>query len=177
MIVLLQPQCINCSWRCYSFRLTWSWVRLRMPCLRHQQAPRRQQFRTLSLKFLHDMMTSSNENIFRVTGPLLGNSPVVDSSHKGQWRRALVFSLIFKHGERVNKFARKVLEGFLHMYSLSLEMSSVYILYIYVYVALVPFMAHGLPTWMYHKGVETFSSRAPCEYVTQIMLTLCLQML
>ena len=37
------------------------------------------------------MMTSSNGNIFRVTGP----SPVpVNSPHKGQWRGALMFSLI-----------------------------------------------------------------------------------
>ena len=34
-------------------------------------------------KWHHDMMTSSNGNIFRVTGP-----------HKGQWRGALMFSLI-----------------------------------------------------------------------------------
>ena len=36
------------------------------------------------------MMTSSNRNFFRVTGPWW----LVDSSHKGQWRRALKFSLI-----------------------------------------------------------------------------------
>ena len=36
-----------------------------------------------------NMITSSNGNIFRVTGPLCGNSP-----HKGQWRGALMFSLI-----------------------------------------------------------------------------------
>ena len=36
------------------------------------------------------MMTSSNGNIFRVTGPL---SPV-NSPHKGQWRGALMFSLV-----------------------------------------------------------------------------------
>ena len=36
------------------------------------------------------MMTSSNGNIFRVTGPL---SPV-NSPNKGQWRGALMFSLI-----------------------------------------------------------------------------------
>ena len=35
------------------------------------------------------IMTSSNGNIFRVTGPLWGNSP-----HKGQWRGALMLSLI-----------------------------------------------------------------------------------
>ena len=42
------------------------------------------------------MMTSSNGNIFRVTGHLCGEftgSPV-NSQHKGQWRRALMFSLI-----------------------------------------------------------------------------------
>ena len=39
------------------------------------------------------MMTSSNGNIFRVTGHLCGNSPV-NSLHKGQWCGALMFSLI-----------------------------------------------------------------------------------
>ena len=41
------------------------------------------------------MMTSSNGNIFRVTGPLCGEftSPV-NSTHKGQWRGVLIFSLI-----------------------------------------------------------------------------------
>ena len=38
------------------------------------------------------MMASSNRNIFCVTGPLCGNSPV--TSHKGQWRGALMFPLI-----------------------------------------------------------------------------------
>ena len=41
------------------------------------------------------VMTSSNINIFRVTGLCAGNSPVpVNSPHKGQWRGALMFSLI-----------------------------------------------------------------------------------
>ena len=40
------------------------------------------------------MMTSSNGNIFSVTGPLCGNSPL-NSDHKGQWCRALMFSLIW----------------------------------------------------------------------------------
>ena len=35
------------------------------------------------------MMTSSNGNIFRVTGPC-----AVNPTHKGQWRGALMFSLI-----------------------------------------------------------------------------------
>ena len=41
------------------------------------------------------MMTSSNRNIFRVTGHLCGEFTCPgDSPHKGQWRRALMFSLI-----------------------------------------------------------------------------------
>ena len=43
------------------------------------------------------MMTSSNGNIFCVTGPLWGKSArwlPVDSPHKGQWRGALMLSLI-----------------------------------------------------------------------------------
>ena len=42
------------------------------------------------------MMTSSNRNIFRVTGHLCGEFtvPPVNSPHKGQWRGALMFSLI-----------------------------------------------------------------------------------
>ena len=39
------------------------------------------------------MMTSSNGNIFGVTGHLCGEFPV-NSPHKGQWRGALMFSLI-----------------------------------------------------------------------------------
>ena len=38
------------------------------------------------------MMVSSNGNIFRVTGHLCGEP--VNSPHKGQWRGALVFTLI-----------------------------------------------------------------------------------
>ena len=42
------------------------------------------------------MMTSSNGNIFHVTGPLCGGIHrwLVNSPHKGQWRGALVFPLI-----------------------------------------------------------------------------------
>ena len=40
-------------------------------------------------------MTSSNGNIFRVTGPLRGEfTGPVNSPHRGQWRGALMFSLI-----------------------------------------------------------------------------------
>ena len=41
------------------------------------------------------MMTSSNGNVFRVTGHLCGEFPGSrNAPHKGQWRGALVFSLI-----------------------------------------------------------------------------------
>ena len=43
------------------------------------------------------MMTSSNKNIFRVTGHLCGEFTGrrwMNSPHKGQWRGALMFSLI-----------------------------------------------------------------------------------
>ena len=47
-------------------------------------------------KWFADMMTWSNWNIFRVTGPLCWEFTVpVNSPHKGQWREALVFSLIY----------------------------------------------------------------------------------
>ena len=50
-----------------------------------------QQFRCI-----YTMMTSSNGNIFRVTGHLCGEftGPRVNSPHKGQWRGGLMFSLI-----------------------------------------------------------------------------------
>ena len=52
------------------------------------------------VKIQHLMMTSSNGNIFRVTGPLCGEfTGPVNFPHKGQWRGALVFSLI---GARIN---------------------------------------------------------------------------
>ena len=44
---------------------------------------------------LHElMMTSSNGNISRVTGPLCGDRWTVNSPHKDQWCWALMFSLI-----------------------------------------------------------------------------------
>ena len=50
---------------------------------------------TLPILSQFDMMTSSNGNIFRVTGPLCGEFTVpVISPHKGQWRGALMYSLI-----------------------------------------------------------------------------------
>ena len=40
------------------------------------------------------MMASSSGNIFRVTGPLCGEF-TINSPRKGQWRRAMMFSLIY----------------------------------------------------------------------------------
>ena len=51
---------------------------------------------TIFFGFLKHMMTSSNGNIFRVTGPLCGEihrSPV-NFPHRVQWRGAVMFSLI-----------------------------------------------------------------------------------
>ena len=43
---------------------------------------------------IQPMMTSSNGNIFRVTGPLCGEfTGPGEFPHKGQWRGALMFSL------------------------------------------------------------------------------------
>ena len=54
------------------------------------------EFMDSSLHFIPKrMMTSSNENIFRVTGPLCGEfTGPGDSPHKGQWRGAFMFTLI-----------------------------------------------------------------------------------
>ena len=53
--------------------------------------------------YMHVIMTSSNGNIFRFTGHLCGEftGHLVNSSHKGQWRGALMFSLIFA---RINRW-------------------------------------------------------------------------
>ena len=56
------------------------------------------------------IMTSSNGNIFRVTGPFVGGihrSPM-DSPHKGQWRGALMFSLIRTWKKRLSKQSRRL---------------------------------------------------------------------
>ena len=50
------------------------------------------------------VMTSSNGNIFRVTGHLYGiHWSSVNSPHKGQWRGALMFSLICASNKRLSK--------------------------------------------------------------------------
>ena len=51
---------------------------------------------TIPCRIWSYMMTSSNGNIFRVTGPLCGEftGPGEFPIHKGQWRGALIFSLI-----------------------------------------------------------------------------------
>ena len=47
-----------------------------------------------STMIIEIMMTSSNGNIFHVTGSLWVHRSPVNSPHKGQWRGALMFSLI-----------------------------------------------------------------------------------
>ena len=61
------------------------------------------------------MMTSSNGNIFRVTGHLCGEftGPPVNSPHKGQWRGALMFSLI---NTRINDWLNNSEAGDLRRY-------------------------------------------------------------
>ena len=54
-----------------------------------------------ALSSFWSMMPLSIGNIFRVTGPLCG-SPV-NSPHKGQWRGALMFSLICALNRRLSK--------------------------------------------------------------------------
>ena len=50
------------------------------------------------------MMTSSNGNIFRVTGLCAGNSPVpVNSPHKGQWRGAFDVFFDLRLNKRLSK--------------------------------------------------------------------------
>ena len=53
------------------------------------------------------MMTSWNENIFRVTGPCTGNSPVTGHPHKGQWRGALFFFFDLRLTKRLSKQSRR----------------------------------------------------------------------
>ena len=48
----------------------------------------------VSKVILKDMMTSSNGNIFRVTDHLCGEFTDDRTPHKGQWRGALMFSVI-----------------------------------------------------------------------------------
>ena len=59
-------------------------------------APHIKNRKQTSTHFFHNMMTSSDGNILHVTGPFWGEIHwwMVDSSHKGLWRGALMFSLI-----------------------------------------------------------------------------------
>ena len=54
----------------------------------------RQRTASWGVAFHPSMMTSSNRNIFRDTGPLCVHRSPVNSPHRGQWRGALMFSLI-----------------------------------------------------------------------------------
>ena len=63
--------------------------------LRYRSNHNKAQIAQIMCIFLGLMMTSSNGNIYRVTGHLCGELTVpVNSPYKGQWRGALMFSLI-----------------------------------------------------------------------------------
>ena len=74
----------NCNWNCWHEKMVFATC-MRLVCLHGHT----------TLVVL--MMTSSNGNILRVTGPLCGEFPGhrwLNSPYKGQWRGALMFSLI-----------------------------------------------------------------------------------
>ena len=65
------------------------------PSLHIQQLLKWCHISVFASRITDNMMTSSNENIFRVTGHLCGEfTGPVNSPHKGQCRGALMFSLI-----------------------------------------------------------------------------------
>ena len=95
----LDKQCayIDTNTKVYSSGLNWKQVSI---CSGDGLAPKRRRAITWTcddpVHWSIYMMTSSNGNIFRVTGHLGGGihwSPV-NFQHKGQWRGALMFSLI-----------------------------------------------------------------------------------
>ena len=71
------------------------------------------------------MMTSSNGNVFRVTGPLYSPVPV-NSPHKGQWRGALMFPLICAW---INDWVNNREAGDLRRYSSHYDVSVMLILF------------------------------------------------
>ena len=66
----------------------------RIPLTKGQRCGKR--FHVMVMASSYVMMTSSNGNIFRVTGPLCGEfTGPGEFPHKGQWRGSLMFSLIY----------------------------------------------------------------------------------
>ena len=62
---------------------------------RYLNLPLRQGSRVVGKRDFYYKMMSSSGNIFRITGPFWGSSPVTgEFPHKGQWRRALMYPLI-----------------------------------------------------------------------------------
>ena len=86
----------NHIWKLQRLRAS-LWVVLRYTCT-VVDCMRRQSFSMTAFNITDTemiMMTSSNRNIFRVTGPLCGEFTVPgDFPHKGQWSGAMMFSLI-----------------------------------------------------------------------------------
>ena len=84
--------CYFCEWifeqiygnTVHLMRNLWGWFNMKMPS---------HQWGIPSMERRLCMMTSWYGNIFCITGHLCGESPV-NSPHKGQWRGALMFTLI-----------------------------------------------------------------------------------
>ena len=91
------------------------------------------------------IMTSSNGSIFRVTGPFWGKSTGHRwiSLHKGQWRGALMFSLIcaWKNGWANNRYA-----GDLRRHDVTVMQGATYIwiivAYIHTYIYICIYIMH-----------------------------------
>ena len=103
-------------------------------------------------------MTSSNGNIFRVTGHLCGgiHRSSVNSPHKGQWRGALMFSLI---GAWINRWVNNGEAGDFNTLSRSLwrhcNVAVTFWAHVFVYLGFTPnspYTAKPCSTWTHHDG-------------------------
>ena len=94
-----------------------------------------------------NMMTSSNGNIFAVTGPLCGihRSPV-NSPHKGQWRGALMFSLIC---DRINGWVNNGEAGDLRGHRAHYNVTVINLAICYLSHGIINLGNHGL--WTLYK--------------------------
>ena len=120
------------------------------------------------------MMTSSNENIFRATGPLCGESTGRRSPHKGQWRRAFMFSLIcaWRLNKRLGKQSRRRLfetpSCSLWRHWNAIHTVCVSLFFVVNYRLILPISPiPGLLRGQYNNGV-TATLGNMCKYVTWI---------
>ena len=90
------------------------------------------------------MVTSSNGNIMRVSCPMCGESPV-NSPHKGQWRRALMFFFYLRLNIRLSKISGTVIWD-----TIALIMASLFYVSINYTTHFVAFFAFLLTRWGSH---------------------------